>query len=200
MTKNQKILAAGIVIAIVIASLLVLGGHKNGNVGAIAPSDLAASNFTEVTASNGLAVGTSQQFQISSAGAVTLGASGTAVANLAIGTCYIRPRATTIVASSTAIVECQGTAAIGTPYTVLGGTQTALTGVASGDFVQVQLATTTAMGGSAGSQNLGLVIIGATASSTQGFIQLLIANNTGGTFTWPTTGSASGTASFISSR
>lgn len=126
----------------------------------------------------------------------TVGASGTAVARVNTGTCYIKPRATTIVASSTAIVDCQGTAAVGAPWGS-GGTQSALTGVADGDLVFVQLATTTAEGGTAAAQNRGIVIVGATASSTQGYIQLLIANNTGGTFTWPTSGTASGTASYI---
>lgn len=191
-------MAAGIVIAIVIASLAFLG-HE-GKLGAIAPTDITASNFTEVTASNGLAVGTSQQFQVSSTGVVLLGTSGSSVSRLNIGTCYVRSRATTITASSTALVECQGTAAVNAPWGVAGGASSALTGVSSGDFVQAKFASTTASAVGATNAGMGIVIIGATASSTQGYIQLLVANLTGATYTWPITGAATGTVSYIASN
>jgi hypothetical protein len=117
---------------------------------------------------------------------------GTSIAQLNAGTCYILPYATTIAATSSAQVDCQGTAAIGTTNTTLAS---ALTGVAFGDKVQVTLSTTTA-----GSTVNGLVLGGATASTTSGYITLKISNLTGTTYTWPVTGNASGTASFITIR
>jgi len=41
--------------------------------GAVSPNDGDATNYTKVTASQGLAVGTSQQFQVDSSGIVTAG-------------------------------------------------------------------------------------------------------------------------------
>src|SRR4051794_11391856 len=74
--------------------------------------------YTQVsnTFRQGINVGTTNQYQVSSTGAVTnstsakLGSSGTTLTNVNMGTCYIKPYATTIVASSSAIVDCQGTA------------------------------------------------------------------------------------------
>lgn len=194
MTKIEKILAAGVLVAIVIALGTLLGGHKS-SVGAISPTDGSASNFTELTASAGLAVGSSQQFQISSAGVMTLGTSGTAINRLNRGICFIKPYATTITASSSATVDCQGTAAVGS----ITGAASALTGVAFGDSVNVTLSTTTASGGSLQGTVLtamGLSVVGASASTTSGYITLIIANGTGATYTWPITGSATGTASY----
>ena len=112
----------------------------------------------------------------------------TQINELNAGTCYIWTYATTIAASSTALVDCQARAGVSAA-----GGGSALTGVASGDFVNVTLATTTA-----GSTFMGLNVIGATASNTAGYIQLRLVNLTGDTYTWPTTGTASGTASYIS--
>lgn len=73
MSKTEKVLGFGVLIAIVIAvgAFLQVGGIS---VGTISPNDLTSTNFTQLTASDGLAVGTSQQFQVSSVGAVTAGA------------------------------------------------------------------------------------------------------------------------------
>ncbi len=120
------------------------------------------------------------------AGSVT--ETGTVLNRLDAGTCYIQAYATTIAATSTAKVECQGTAAVGGITTAL---DAALTGVTTGDNVQVRLATSTA-----GTTSLGLNVTGASASTTAGYIELYIANMTGATFTWPTTGAATGTASY----
>ena len=119
-------------------------------------------------------------------GASTLGSNSTSIAQVNHGTCYLRPRAATIAASSTALVECQGTAA----WDASG--VSALTGVDTGDTFQVILSTTTAT-----ETGRGIRITGAAASSTAGYIMLTIANSTGNTHTWPTSGSASGTASYI---
>lgn len=110
---------------------------------------------------------------------------GTLINRINAGTCYIQSYATTIAASSTVKVDCQATAAVGGISTV---NDVALTGVTAGDAVQATLATSTA-----GSTSNGLVIIGASASTTAGYIQLNISNLTGATFTWPVTGTATGT-------
>lgn len=118
------------------------------------------------------------------------GCNGTAISRLNKGTCYIQPYATTIAASSTAAVECQATAATGGVTTA---NDTALTGVTSGDAVFVTFATSTAItaGGGAGAP----FVVGAVASSTAGYIHVIL-GNMGQTYTWPTTGTASGTMTY----
>ncbi len=73
MNKTEKILGMGVLIAIVIA--LAAFSHSSNSakapLGAVAPTDITATNYTELTASNGLAVGTSQQFQVDSSGIIT---------------------------------------------------------------------------------------------------------------------------------
>lgn len=129
-----------------------------------------------------------------SATTLTQGTSGVAITNLAPGTCYIKAYATTIAASSTAVVDCQGTALIDQSTGRIGA---ALTGVSTNDKVVVTLSTTTS-----GTVSNGLVVTGANGSTTAGYIQLTISNLTGAVFTWPTTNfaPATGTASFIDWR
>lgn len=111
------------------------------------------------------------------------------------GTCYILAYATTIAASTTAAVDCQGTAAIGTTNTT---NATALTGVTSASRIPgINMATSTAK--SAGTYG-SIEIVGASASTTSGFITLIVQNNTGTTFTWPTTGTATGTVYYLQTR
>jgi len=114
-----------------------------------------------------------------------IGETGTQVTRVNVGTCYMRPYAATIAATSTALVDCQGTAAWDANGT------SALAGVTAGDFVVVSAATTTE------STLAGLHVIAASASTTPGFIQLRVSNLTGTTFTWSTSATASGTASFV---
>lgn len=118
------------------------------------------------------------------AGNSTFGSSGTAVAQLNYGSCNLLPDATTIAASSTARVTCQG----GTDTTGF----TALTGITSSSKIIGSLSTTTA-----GSVFEGLVLTGVTASTTSGYIETRISNQTGDTYTWPVSGSASGTMQYI---
>ncbi len=129
-------------------------------------------------------------------GAVTMGtslkvgSSGTAVTRVNAGTCYIKPYAATIAATSTVVVDCQGTLAWDA---VAGDAGSALTGVTAGDFVVATLSTTTA-----GTTSGGLRLTGASASTTAGYIQLNISNLTGAVYTWPVAANtASGTASYI---
>ncbi len=123
---------------------------------------------------------------------IKIGTTGTKTNQTNWGTCYILAYATTITASSTAAVDCQKTAAVGTITTA---SASALVGVRFGDNIQVTLSTTTA-----GSTFMGLNIIGAAASTTNGYISLRIANLTGTTFTWPTSGTATGTVSYVTRR
>lgn len=115
-----------------------------------------------------------------------IGSSGTAFARVNGGTCFIRPYAATIAATSTAQVDCQGTGAWGA------NGASALTGVSFGDSVTATLGTSTS-----GTTLAGLNVNAAEASSTAGFIVLYIRNLTGTTFTWPLTGTASGTAHYV---
>lgn len=126
-------------------------------------------------------------------GTFAVGSAGTSVTQLNTGTCYIQPYATTIAASSTANVDCQATAAIGSPTNT--AVDTPLLGVRNLDNVVASLSTTTA-----GTTFEGLDLIGTSASTTNGYITLRLSNATGGTFTWPLTGTASGTASYVSTR
>ncbi len=112
---------------------------------------------------------------------------GTVINRINTGICYIRPYATTIVATSTASVDCQGTLAWGASG------MSALAGVTKDDNIVAVLSTTTA-----GTISTGLSIIGASASTTSGYIVLRVSNLTGNTYTWSTiAGTASGTASYI---
>lgn len=124
---------------------------------------------------------------------LTIGTQGTSLSRVNKGICFLQPYAATIAATSTVAVECQGTAAIGTPTLT---NTTALPGVKGGDEVFVQLSVA-----SAGQTIAGLHVAGATASTTRdGYITLRVTNLTGTTFTWPITGTATGTASFITIR
>lgn len=120
-------------------------------------------------------------------GAATIGSSGTAVAQLNYGTCQLQPDSATIAASTTARVTCHGG-----NWSAGQAAFTALTGITSSSKILGSLSTTTA-----GSTFEGLVLTGVTASTTAGFIETRISNQTGDTYTWPTSGSASGTMQYI---
>lgn len=174
--------------ALVIIVLLLVGGNQSasGLFGGASCNSGNCTDFDAVNTSAGYYV--DDVSVITGTGGLKIGGSdATTINQLNAGTCYIRPYAATITASSTAKVDCQGTAA----WNASG--VSALTGVTAGDWVQAKLATSTA-----GTTSNGLVITGASASTTPGFIELYISNLTGGTFTWPTSGTASGTASYLS--
>lgn len=94
---------------------------------------------------------------------------GTQVNRVNFGTCYVQASATTIAASSTATVDCQASQT---------GGNTALTGITAGDTVIAQFASTTP------TTIDGIMINGASASTTAGFITMVVSNMTGTTFTW----------------
>jgi hypothetical protein len=171
-------------LVLLVIGFLVYQGFAAGTFGAS-----PAANLTRIT--------NPAEFQNDvdfSHGDVAIGSAGTNIDRLNTGTCYIKAYATTIAATSSAVVDCQATAAVSASG--IG----ALAGVTFGDAVAAQLSTTTALGapiGVATPRMGGLVIRGASASSTAGVITLLIGNETGDTYTWPLTGSATGTASYI---
>lgn len=158
-------------------AIIAIGAYYYPGAKNIVQNSFGGTTNYDTVSVNGLALGT---------GCNTGGAScnGTTFSRFNGSTCFIKAYATTIAASTTANVDCQGTAAIGT----ITGTASALTGVTDGDNVQVTLSTTTA-----GTQSNGIAIIGAGASTTAGYITLRISNLTGAIFTWPTTGNATGT-------
>jgi hypothetical protein len=124
-----------------------------------------------------------------SSGTFQLSSTGTTLNRINAGTCYVLPYATTIAASTTAAVDCQATALI---YNTNTTRAVALAGVTAGDNVVANFATSTA------ASTFGSISIsGASASTTPGYITLLVENLTGTTYTWPVTGTASGTASYI---
>lgn len=117
---------------------------------------------------------------------ITIGDKANRLYEVNSGVCYLRPYAATIAATSTVNVDCQGTAA----WSANG--VSALTGIVYGDACQLTLATTTA-----GATSGALHVAGVTASTTSGYIGVNISNLTGTTHTWPVSGSASGTASYL---
>jgi len=100
---------------------------------------------------------------------LTVGSSGTALSQIVKGTCVLTNYGVSgtgidvsQAASSTAIYQCAADSA-----------GTALTGVASGYTTLVQLSTTTAETGN------GWAIIGSSASSTAGYINVIVSNLSG---------------------
>lgn len=188
---NTKNIVLGVLVAILlVGATLYFSKSSPPPVGS--PNPTGQVHYSLESFLQGLLVGPRSQFYLSNTGAlttsatVTVGSSGTALNRLNTGTCYLAPYATTITASTSASVDCQATAGWSASGT------SALTGVTSGDFVQVRLSTTTAK-----ATVNGLYVIGASASTTAGHIELLVSNLTGTTFTWPLVGSATGTASYL---
>lgn len=173
----QKIAIGIAVLALIVSGFAITRDHGSGV--AVGGTSYQKEAFYE-----GLFAGTRRQFEVDRDGEMSIGSAGTDVARLNFGTCYLAPSSATITASSTALVDCQATAA----WSKNG--KSALTGVQSGDTVQAVFSTSTSA--------YGLEIVGASASTTAaGYLVLEVANYTGGTYTWPVTGSATGTASYF---
>jgi hypothetical protein len=163
--KNTTFQWIGIVVAIVLATLAILGGGGMPGAGGTTATSTTASIY--VTA--GLRAG---------ADGLRVGTSGTYNGRYDAGTCIIWAASNTIAATSTATIECTSN-----------GTETGLlTGVSNGDAVFVTLSTSTPSVSLFG----GLQVLGASASSTTGTIVLKVFNATGNTFTW--TAAASSTS------
>ena len=109
---------------------------------------------------------------------ITVGDTGTKVAGVNFGSCVIRASSQTITATTTQTADCVG--GNGTSA----GT-TALPGITLGDSIILTMGTNTptTVGG--------IHILGASASTTAGYITVKLYNATGGTFTWTDTASSS---------
>src|SRR3990167_5299160 len=127
MKEYLKIVVVAVVAGLVAGLVVAVVGGNNANLGATGtrfPNGLSA----DTTSPN---VGQVRGTTLTVTGAATLSTSvivsstGDTITRLNTGTCYLRPRATTIAATTTATVECQATAAVRTPYTVLTGTDSA---------------------------------------------------------------------------
>lgn len=176
---NKRNLIIGLVVVLVIAIIgLYFFRNSGGKVGAAITSNLPSMGLANLAVGSGCDT---------SYGTCT----GTNLNRVNAGTCYLAPYATTIAATTTSAVDCQGTLAWNASSA---DGRTALTGVTFGDSVIAMLSTTTAKLGNP----LGLILAGASASTTAGHIELQIRNNTGTTFTWSTVlGTASGTVSYL---
>lgn len=171
------------IINAVVALLLIIG------VGLVAPKAQPAPQQSDVQVS-GLSERDIQAVSLK------VGPNGNKAISLNWGTCYIDPYAATITGTTTASVDCQGTLAVDA-RAASGLAGAALPGVTSASSVIAQLSTTTAFV----TGTRGLSIVGASASTTPGHIELRISNHTGATYTWSTVaGTASGTVQFIAPR
>ncbi len=188
---NKKIVYGAIAIAFIVAVLALFGlSHRSSSPLFGSPSTTITTSLPSLGVFR-LAVGPN------CGGNSASGCTGTVVNRLNMGFCYIQAYSATISASTTAQVDCQGQAAVAG---LLTATDTPLTGVSYGDSVVAELSTSTASGGaSAGASPVfnGLDLLGSSASTTNGYITLLLFNATGKTYTWPTTGTATGTASYV---
>lgn len=193
--NTNKLVIAGIVVALVLGIASVLGFRFNvsGSAGTVAGAlnNQYIEQYVPAIRYNG---GYNSQLPIKTTGGVTIGSTGTPENNSAWGTCYVKAYATTIAASSSASVDCQATAAVDASPNRIG---TPLAGVQPNDSVIAIFSTTTA--GTAGIGS-GIEVLGASASSTAGYITLLVGNGTGATYTWPTNLNATGTVQYQSLR
>ena len=141
-------------LSIIIALLLifaVFGGGKEA-------LDLGASSDTTVSNKWTFSGAHVVSGAVTNTSTYTLGSAGTSIKRINVGTCTVHSVTNVFLASSTQEVSCQGGASA----------LTALTGVAVNDIVHLQFSTTSP------TINGGLRIIGASASTTQGYIQTLL--------------------------
>lgn len=112
-------------------------------------------------------------------------AGGTTLAALNMGTCNLYQYVNTIAATSSITTDCVNTSSAGFGTT---GGLVALNGVQSGDKVFATLATSTSVASALGR----LTVMSAIASTTNGYITVVLSNLSGTTYTFqPTTASTS---------
>lgn len=195
MTLTEKIIFGAVVVAVSLVGsyFLFFRGASLPSFGATSSvGNLLAEHYLPYVATN---LGYNTALGIKNTGTEQVGTNGTVFSSENTGVCFIQPYATTIAASSTALVDCQGTAAVGTTNT---GKDTALPGIVQGGFSEGTLGTTTAsQNGSSISAFGGLILLGVSASTTPGYLQLLLLNQFGTTFTWPLVGTASGSMKYF---
>ncbi len=185
--SSWALLVAVVALGIATAALFVQTGGSHPT-GSTAGKTATAGTYI---AGTGFGVGSESSFiqVFNSTGGLLLSSSGTRVAGMNFGTCYIHPYATTIAASTTAQVDCQATA------NFAAGPGSALSGITASDVIQADLGTSTV-----GTLYGGLSLRTAMGSTTAGYITLFVQNDTGGTYTWSITANASGTAQYIAVR
>jgi hypothetical protein len=189
MNKLHEWINTGLILLVFVSGLV--GGNQSASLGGVTNYDTVGASGLQLGANcNDSYKNCTPSVTYNSSGfSIGSGSTGTALTRVNTGTCYILPYAATIAASSTAVVDCQGTAAIFNTNTTLA---TALTGVTNGDNVIANFSTTTAT-----TVSNGIVVTGAAASTTAGYITLTVSNLRGTTFTWPVTGSATGTVYYM---
>lgn len=156
-------------------------------------STLTVSGLSTFSGVSAFAGGATSTGAFTVTGAWKTGQNGTSFSQVREGLCYIYPYAATITASSTANFDCQATSNASGGGGA--GALAPLPGVAANDFCLLQLSTTTA--GTTFATAIQLNGVG--ASTTAGYITGHLVNNAG-TFTWPTSGTATGTAYYRCSR
>lgn len=191
-TLISAAISAVFVIVILVAYNAIVREVNKGDLSLGAPGNMLIEDYDPYVRYNGginTALGITNSGTLTQSGASTfsaavsmtvsetIGASGTAIARKNAGFCNIHAPANTIAATSTQLLGCHA----GTSNAL-----SALTGVSAGDSCLLTAPTTTSTG-----SNGGLVITGVSASSTQGYIDVRVANLTNSTFTWSAAASTS---------
>lgn len=160
MTKIEKFLGLGVLVAIVIAIGAYSFPKQAGQVAEALGS--AGTRFQ-----HGVSINTNTA---PTGNGLLVGSNGTEFAGIKTGSCTIWALNNTIAASTTAQVECQSA----TNGTLASG----LTGVTTDSVCQLITASST------NTTSNGLAVLGVSASSTAGSIVAQLSNFTGTTFTW----------------
>lgn len=178
--SNKSLVWAGIILAVLavfgVGFLTTHGGNLGGGT-SYNESNLVGDVYQGLSHTlmmqNGVFVG-----PITTAQAVKVGTNGTSLAGIKTGSCTIWAPATTIAASTTQQVECQG---------ATDGSISRISGITSDSTCVLTNASST------NTVSNSIVIAGQSASSTgtSGSIVARISNLTGGTFTWSSTASSS---------
>ena len=140
-----------------VALTLLLGYNQFG--AAILGKASGPSHFQHESFLQGLSAGGRDQFTITNTGVVTIGQNGSTISELKMTQCALTGMNASHTASTTRPYDC------------------AVTGIASGDVTMAQFASSTPF-----SQTFnGWQIVGSKASTTAGYLTVLIANMTGAT-------------------
>lgn len=135
-----------------------MNSEKKIWVALIAVAIIALAGWFYPTAKQAVLSGVTNYDEVDATAIKIGGTNGSRVGPIIIGTCALLPANYSFAATTSVSVDC------------------AVTGVVTGDVVFAQFATTTSANGSAGWN-----IVGASASTTSGFITLNVTNNTGTT-------------------
>src|SRR3990167_7116106 len=183
--NNKIIFIIGVLalVAICLATAALVVSFKAPAVNTLGSVDLNAYNRTAPTSGQWSVADnllTGELYALSSTtvlGDFAIGSQGTKIDSANFGVCHLFTGAegalTTFSASTTIALDCQATSP------KLGDAPAALTGVVANDTVLVQPSTTTPVTGARTS----FVVLGVSASTTAGFISVVLANESGADFT-----------------